>query len=133
MVRLAQRLDVERRPEPQVGARRVGISGLELSPLRAVRNDRVGVHVGERGDASQPVRGHDVVVVEESHPVPCRHLESAVPCGSSADAVGAKTHDPRIGERIEDRRGRIGRTVVDDDELPVGVGLAQHRFDRPAQ
>ena len=38
-----------------------------------------------------------------------------------------------IVERCKDGRGRIGRSVIDDDELEVGHGLAKHALERRPQ
>ena len=115
---------------------------LDVAYERPVVGDDVLVAVehvegGVRGDAVghvlQGVRGEGVVVVQEGDVVAAGEGHGGV--GGLRDAPGddvAGEVDARVGVRVVLQRGGdvgVGGPVVDQAELPFGVGLVAHRGD----
>ncbi len=105
---------------------------------RAVDRDRVAVHDAglgmtvEDGDLTgDPVGERDVVVTEAGDELAASLLHDRVVGGRDA-AVGLVAHhaQPIAGELLEQRRRAVGRAIVDDQHLEIGVRLREAALDR---
>src|SRR6185437_13681311 len=108
----------------------------------AVDRDRVAVHDGgvrvgvEDGDlAAEPVGQGDVVVADARDQLAAGVLDDRVVRGGDAAVLGmGDDADARVvGIPRDHVRRRVGRGVVDDQELEVGVVLGQAALDRLGQ
>ena len=133
------RHDVPRMREHFVHRGRLGAVGPRVGAHRpAVRIDferecvdQRAIAIGvEDGDASRELLGHPfVVVVEERDVLAGRRANAGVARGGEA-AIALRDDADAIAEAREHRGGVVGRAVVDDDYLVVGVCLREHAGQR---
>ena len=86
---------------------------------------------GQRDELIEPAVGDDRVIVEQDEVFPARGLQALIDragepqvprIGDDRDRHGGGIADPgQVGGRV------VGRAVVDDDQLPVGPGVAEER------
>ncbi len=88
------------------------------------------------GDRPQRVRGEGVVAVEEDQVVAGGPLHPGV-AGPAEPHVLRQPHRPYAGVAgrvlLDDRAAGVRRAVVDRDQLQVGVGLREDRFQAGGQ
>jgi hypothetical protein len=112
---------------PRVGAHRPAL-GIDFERERV---DERAIAIGiEDRDAVRELLGHPfVVVVEERDVLAGRRANAGVArCGEAAIAL--RDDADSIAEAREHRGGVVGRAIVDDDHLVVGVGLREHAGQR---
>ena len=94
----------------------------------------VGLRPEPREYALEPVWERDVVRVHPRDVPSLNDVETTVEgSGEPAALVVPYDANARIVERGKDGRGRIGRSVIDDDELEVGHRLAKDALERRSQ
>ena len=98
-------------------------------------NRRVGAQPGR--DLGEGVVRQHVVVVQQGDVVPGRHRQRLVAGRRDAAVPGRVADlDPRVQRREAVQQGLqagLARAVIDQAQLPVRVGLAQHGQDRPLE
>ena len=69
-----------------------------------------------------------IIGIEERNELParCADAEIAKPC-DVADPMLADNHDARVAKRFDACDRIVGRTVVDDDQFPIGESLIDNR------
>ena len=90
----------------------------------------LGVAVEDGDLTGDPVGERDVVVTESGDQLAAGLAHDRVVGGSDA-AVGLVAHhaQPLAGELPEECGGAVGRAVVDDEHLEIGVGLREAALD----
>ena len=122
-------------PVDRVGSRNVDVQGIPLLVDLLVLGIGEGAVVlaHERDLLFELVGRPEVVGIKKRDPLALRLPQSAVARqGGAAVALVLDIPDPLVGKRRDDGVGIVGRTVVDDDQFPVRVGLRQNRPDRLA-
>ena len=61
------------------------------------------------------------------------HRGGGVDPAGEAAVLLAQQPDPVVGVLVDDPDDLVGHPVVDDDQLPVTVGLREHRLDHLGQ
>ena len=92
----------------------------------------MGVDLG--GDLVERRRSEDVIVVEERHEFPCGETQGGVGRLADVAVLRAVDHpDARVLRRKSVKHGAnvgLGRRVVGDAQLPVGIELVDDRLYR---
>ena len=110
-------------------------SARALDSRRVVDNEGTVEHFGfgmlfeGPRHALQPLRMHQIVVVEISDEIAPGRGETDIAGSTNAGAVARQRLAASIRQRGEQGRRPIGAAVVDDDSLPALIGLPLERFD----
>ena len=129
----------DQRPFERRGPQRqIGNAGFARRP--AVEAQRRGEHaydrrVGERSERRrEPARAIAIVGIQKGNHRSARGLKPDIARAARAEVCrGGDRPHARVGEGREIVRRAVGRGVIDDDQLEVGIGLCQHACDRARQ
>ncbi len=73
----------------------------------------------------------EVVGIHPGNPIGLTLLKPHIGCFGNALVINSNDAESRIGKLIQDMIGIVCRTIVDNDEFQIGVGLLQNGIDRP--
>ena len=109
----------------------VELSAAEIDASPAAMKDLgLGRILGRGDEAGEIAVGVDVVGVEKEEEWAARALDPGI-AGHGQAAPRLEHADDPSGVAGKHRRGRVGRTVVDDDDLSLDAALRQRAVDRP--
>ena len=101
----------------------------------AIGSSGIRMRFGRRDEPLKMRGPPGIIIIDVGDVGAARQKPANVARAGWMSAVNRQTDvvDTRIGESVDDLPPMVGRRIVDNEQVPIGVGLRDHRTDRPRQ